>query len=206
MKKIKNKNTMMIIMIVVVLLAIAGIATYTYSFFAVTQTNSTVITGTAESLTVTVNVTQEGSTAKLIPQPSGTNGATMVNAIKGTSSTPCVDANGNTICHRYKVTIKNTGSVTALVTATVSIDKKSNTNLKWARYNGSTTSPALVNGMKNPSTSTAADMAFVADDVFTAGQTKDFYFVVWIHDTGSAQTDTGKYSGTVNVTEKATNG
>jgi len=204
---LKNKSTMMVIMIVVVLLAIAGIATYTYSFFAVTAQNTSTITGTAESLAVTVDVVQEGSTGKLIPQLSGTNGATLVKAIKGaTGQSACVDGNANTVCHRYKVTIKNTGSVAALVTATVSIDKKSNTNLKWARYNGDTSSPALVNGVKDTSTTVAASMSFVTDEVFTAGQTKIFYFVVFIEEKSAAQTDTGKYSGTVYVTERATNG
>ena len=181
-------------MIIICLIAVGGIATYTYSFFAVTKTNSEIIAGEAESLGLTVTVNRMAPTIEsdLIPQMDDY----ITSAITGKRGS-CVDDNGNPVCHTYKVAVTN-ANVTTKVNGTLTLDKKNNPNLKWAIYkyeeNEETgkIEPTLVGNIKSPE-----EKDLTIDDEFIAGQTKEYYIVVWISEAGNGQTDKGEYSGVV---------
>jgi len=187
--KLKNyikENLLTIRISIIVLILIGIIGTYTYSFFTVTQSNSNIIAGTAESLSLSVNVTKVAGTGKLIPQLD----SAITSAITGKNGS-CIDDNNNTVCHTYKITAKNNGSTVTSLNGIVTINKKNNPNLKWARYSPGTT-PTLVGSVKETS-----NVELTTNEEFTAGQTKEYYIVVWISEIGHGQIDTGNYAGIV---------
>ena len=188
MNKIKKENGIIVLVGLICVLIVLFFINYTYSFFAVEKTNDSVITGEVESMKLSVTVTRVAPTdnSKLIPQLD----EYVEYAVKGRSSN-CKDDNGNTVCHVYKVTLKNEGSSSSVISGNLALDNKENPNLKWARISG-LTNTSVIGGKKSASATT-----FVTSEEYDAGETKEYYIVVWISESNLMQVDTGSYTGTI---------
>ena len=196
MKKLFRKDRLPLFIVGIVSLVVVGaVVSYTYSFFAVNKTNNNVIAGEAESMSIDLKVEKKApnNDNKLVPQLD----EYITSAVKGVNGS-CVDGNNNNICQVYKITVKNGGSTTAQFNGEVVLDAKNNPNLKWAVISGEATSGAKPTLKSNVYSHT--HKALTTKEEYTGGQTKEYYIVVWISETGIEQTDTGKFTGVVNFT------
>lgn len=178
----------------------------TFAYFSATDTDDSTIQGEAATagLTLTVEKVSTGATNGLIPMGDGTVDASkypnvLDKALKAT--TMCVDANNNTVCQVYKLTVKNDGTSTAIFDGTLELTATGYANLKWANMNldaGLTTDavPTTVGSTLNVS----SVKAITTNETYTAGQTKYYYIMVYINETGESQnnTDKGSFTGVVN--------
>ena len=167
---------------------IAAIAGASFAYFQVTATNTTVVKGdsayTDQPLTLTVTDATGYTKEKLIPQL-----GSAIN-VAANSTNKCKDGNNNNICHHYVVTIKNNSTANYYVIGTLQLVAASMPNFKWAVCTGLGNCP-------NGNGSTVSTTAFVNSTMINAGATQNYYFVVWIQETGSVQTDSGGYTGTI---------
>ena len=195
-EKRKSEKAPLIYAIVGVAVLIVAVAGSTFAFFSASGTATNKIVGTAASVGLEITLTDEtaNATGNLIPidESNLSNGATGYQN-KG----KCIDKNDNTVCKIYKVTVKNTSTAVAILSGSVNIaadtegDPKSKfTNLKWNKMTNLTTP-----GSSYPVSTTS----LTTDESFTAGQSKDYYVMVYINNVNSNQSsdDTGKFIGTV---------
>ena len=125
----------------------------------------------------------------LVPQKE----AALPSAMKGVNSTAgaddaCVDANGNTVCQVYKITVQNTGTAESKLNGTLDLTKGSITNLKWA----------IVNKFdSNPTTQTPSGNSLGESVTLGASASQEYYIVIWIDETDAPQEDSGGFTGTV---------
>ena len=161
---------------------------YTYSYFNVTATNDTVITGQAASLSLKLTVTKVAPSNNngLVPQLD----SAITNAVIGRNGS-CIDDNNNSICQVYQITVKNTSSSAISVNGKVKLNAGNNPNLKWAQISG-TTSPTLVSSIN-----TYSVVNLTSNELYNANETKNYYIVIWISETGIVQSDTGNFTGVV---------
>ena len=185
---LKTNSRKLIIFEIICVLAIIGIIGYTYSFFNVTVSNSSVISGEAASVNLSLTVTKvsPGNTKGLIPQLDNY----ITSAVIGRKGS-CVDDNNNNVCQVYKITLKNSGSSSIFVTGTLTLNANNNPNLKWAEITD-TTEPELKSNV-NQNTYTL----LTSNEFYNVNEEKNYYIVLWISETGGIQTDNGKFSGTV---------
>ena len=115
------------------------------------------------------------------------NAATVSLGLTGEDS--CVDANGNTVCQVYKITVNNSGTGDAKLNGTLVLEKGSVTNLKWATVTGWGTDP-VAQGAKG-------DNNLDTNVTVTGGGNKEYYVVIWIEEQNNPQNDTGNFTGTV---------
>ena len=165
---------------------IVAIIGATFAYFTATASNSTTIQGNAASVGLTLAVEKVSTGAKgLVPQLN----TTLTNAMKGTSGQTCVDANGNTVCQVYKITVENTGTAETKLSGTLTLSKGTVTNLKWATVTG---------WSSNPVASAEVQNNVLVDSVTISGSgTQEYYVVIWIQETGAEQSDSGNFTGTV---------
>ena len=191
-EKRKNENAALIYAIVGVTVLIVAIVGSTFAFFSASETAANKIVGTAASVGLELTLSDEttNATGNLIPidETDLSKGA-----VGYESNGKCIDKNGNTVCKIYKVTVKNTSTATALLSGSVNITPDSGStfkNLKWNKMTNITTP-----GTGYPITTTA----LTTKESFTAGQTKDYYIMVYINNIDSNQSseDTGSFTGTV---------
>ena len=207
--KDKNKDNKKILTIAVLIVTLILCETgATYAFFAISATNN-VASGTTATTSLTLTVTQaslkSGNTGVMVPQYESALGTAM----NGTNK--CVDANNNIVCKVYTVNVTNGSSAAVRVKGTIQFSgNESMPNLKWRRTTNATTlgnytSVAVGNNTTNKydlsagsvcTTSSGTDTGCTAVTI-AAGASTPFYFVVWINETGSAQTDSGTWVGTV---------
>lgn len=194
----EENNKLMFLSLVGVLTLIVAIAGTTYAYFSVTATNNNVITGSSayDEGALSVVVTQESDgTGKLVPQLD----AAIQSAVTGaTGKGSCIDANGNTICKVYSITITNNSNVALKVTGKLELTANSMTNLKWTKGTSDTGGfPTSSSGPFYPVSTTS-----LSDDSLTAstdnsGKSKTYYVVIWISEINSSQTDKNDFSGVV---------
>lgn len=193
-KNMKNGIFFGIVGVATLVVAIIGA---TYAYFTATNSNAGTIAGTAASagIDLSVTLTSTQATGVMVPQ----KGAAIANAITGTSSKSCVDGNGNVICKVYTITVKNTGSSTAVLAGTINLTASGSgskmTNLKWAVNETSADGKNFTSATKNAYTVTN----LVSSLSLGANVSKSYYLVVWIEETGASQnaTDTGSFTGTI---------
>lgn len=219
-----KKITITLILVLVIMVTTTG---GTYAYFALSATNSTTITGTAATVGLTLNVTEAplGGTSSnstktnvMVPQLESALGTAMGNNYK------CVDGNGNTVCKVYTITITNNSTSAVRVIGTIKFAGNNNmSNLKWRRASGvttlgsyksntsalgttnaydlldgttgtsSNTTPSVCTFNTASATQTGCTTEFLAGN----GGSKTYYIVVWIQETGSAQTDNGTFTATI---------
>ena len=186
---LKKSSKKLIIFEIICVLIVIGIIGYTYSFFNVTATNSTVISGEAASVNLSITVTKvsPSNNKGLVPQLD----EFITSAVTGRKGS-CIDDNTNNVCQVYKITVKNNGA-SLYVNGKIEIDAKNNPNLKWAQISG-TTSPTLSSDVHAYSYT-----KLIQNEYYNSSQSKDYYIVLWISETGSIQTDQGGFNGVVTV-------
>ena len=186
---LKRSSRKLIIFEIVCVALIIGLIGYTYSFFNVTATNDSVIYGEAASVNLSLEVEKIApSTNKgLVPQLDDY----ITSAVIGRNGS-CVDDNNNNVCQVYKITVTNSGSAVH-VNGTLKLDAKNNPNLKWAIISG-TTNPTLVSNV-NP----YSYVKLIENELYNSNESKDYYIVLWISETGTTQTDQGGFTGVVTV-------
>lgn len=199
-RETKNKETKGIIFLAIgIMTVIAALAGASYAYFAYTISNNNVVNGTSDymaanaglTLTVTHSTNNSVGTKKLIPQLSG-GIATAANA-----TNKCLDANGNAVCKIYTITIKNNTTSTLFVDGTFALTASSMPNLRWRICSAANTcSGSTANTV---STTTLGNTIRLA-----GGASSTLYTVVWINETGSAQTDSGTFTGVVTFTAYST--
>ena len=175
----------------------------TFAYFSATDTDEGTIQGTAATagLTLTVEKVSTEATNGLIPIAEDL----LTKAL--TADTMCVDANGNTACQVYRLTVKNDGTSTAIFDGSLTLTADGYTNLKWANINANAglttdTTPVSVGTTLNESSVSA----ITTNETFTAGQTKYYYIMVYINETKASQNDTDKGSFTGSVTFNSAGG
>lgn len=182
--------------------AVVGVATLvvaiigaTFAYFSASATNNTDVTGTTASkaaLTLTIARVSDSNTVRnMIPMLS----TDLQKGVTGTNSKSCIDANGNTVCQVYKVTIGNSSKdIGVTVDGTMNLTSTGK-NMKWQVLTDATTVNAdattVVQG-------TNGDI--VKKQALTAEGFQDFYLVIWLEETNTEQDadDAGKeFTGTV---------
>ena len=208
---IKSQNndgkgiTLITVGILTIIVAIAGA---TFAFFQVTATNNN-ITGesayVANNLELKVTLSSTAATGKLVPQleKTGTTNILQKAVTGATGKGSCIDANGNTICKVYTITVTNKTSTKFYVTGTLSLVAENMPNLKWA------TGTSATAGFDGTSTTTVHPKNYtslVSNVELAGGASKSYFIVVWISETGAAQTDSGNFTGTVTFNGYSTSG
>lgn len=187
----KAQKAPLIYAIVGVMTLIVAVAGSTYAYFSASATAQNKITGTAATvgLELTLEDQTTNATGNLIPidESNLSNGAVGYGS-KG----KCIDKNDNTVCKIYKITATNTSNAVAILSGTVNITADSGskfTNLKWNKMTNVTT----------PGTSYAISTTALTTESFTAGESKEYYIMVYINDLSTDQSDqdTGSFTGTV---------
>jgi len=197
-KKIKKKvSTKFIFIIVISIVLVLSVIGYTYSFFAAEAKDEISIRGEAASINLELTVTRVApeQDKKLIPQLD----SAIEKAVIGKNGN-CLDDNNNAICQVYKINVKNTSSIATFFSGTLELTIANNTNLRWAKISGisNTTLESKVN--------TRSDTLITTNEMYAAGETKDYYIVIWISETGASQTDNGEFKGVVTFGSVSSNG
>ena len=167
---------------------IVAIIGATFAYFTATASNTSTIAGNAASVGLKLDIVHVSTAANkgLVPQKE----AALSSAMKGVNSTAgaddaCVDANGNTVCQVYKITVQNTGTAEAKLNGTLDLTKNSVTNLKWA----------IVSDFdSNPTTSTPSGSSLGESVTLGASASQEYYVVIWINETDAPQEDTGNFT------------
>ena len=186
--------------------AVVGVATLvvaiigaTFAYFSASQTNTDVAGTTASgaSLALTVTRVSDSATNKnMIPMKT----TDLQKGVTGTNSRSCIDANGNTVCQVYKVTVANgSADIGINVKGTMKLETTA-TNMKWEVLTDAATVDAEATVFEK-----GTDGTIVANQALTSTATEatasaDFYIVIWLEETGGAQdtADAGMtFSGTI---------
>ena len=121
--------------------------------------------------------------------------ATNNKGVTGTDSKSCIDANGNTVCQVYQVTVTNGSKDIGInVKGTMNLTSTGK-NMKWQVLTDATTVNTSATTVPQGENGT-----IVANQALTASGTHDFYLVIWLDETNAKQDadDAGKtFSGTV---------
>lgn len=176
---------------------IVAIIGATFAYFSASATNNSDVSGataSGASLAIAISkVSATGTEKNMVPMLSTDlqKGVTGV-ADKGGS---CKDANGNTVCEVFKVTVSNGSADIGLnVKGTMNLASTA-TNMKWQVLTNATT----VN--TSATTFSQGDEGVItANQALTASGSYDFYLVVWLDEINDAQdaVDAGKtFTGTV---------
>ncbi len=176
---------------------IVAIIGATFAYFSASATNDSDVTGTTASgasLAIAISkVSATGTEKNMVPMLStdlqkGVTGVTD----KGGS---CKDANGNTVCEVFKITVTNGSKDIGInVKGTMNLASTAK-NMKWQLLTDATTVDASATTV-----SQGAEGVITANQALAASGTHDFYLVVWLNETNEAQDadDAGKaFTGTV---------
>ena len=169
----------------------------TYAYFAFTANNNNVVKGTAAVSGLTLTVTEQtlggtksGATKTnvMVPQLESALGTAMGSDYK------CIDANGNTVCKVYKITIANPNmTATMPITGTIKFTSTM-PNLKWKLVSNATTIGSV--GTATVATLNSAQ-SFATPTLSSTNKTYTYYIVIWINEINSAQTDSGSWAATI---------
>ena len=168
--------------------AIIG-ATFAY-FSASTDVTGSTASGASLSMAIT-RVSDAGTAANMIPMLT----ADLQKGVTGTSSKSCVDANGNTVCQVYKITVTNgSADIGINVKGTMNL-ASTGKNMKWEVLTDAKTVKA-----DGTVVAQGTEGVIVANQALAKSGSQDFYLVVWLEETNEAQDadDAGKaFTGTV---------
>lgn len=182
--------------------AVVGVATLvvaiigaTFAYFSASATNDTDVTGTtAKGASLAIAITRESATGtekNMIPMLS----TDLQKGVTGTASKSCIDANNNTVCQVYKVTVTNgSADIGINVKGTMNLTSTAK-NMKWQVLTDAKTVNADATTVAQGTAGTIVD-----NQALTASGTHDFYLVIWLDETNAAQDadDAGKtFNGTV---------
>ena len=170
---------------------IVAIIGATFAYFTATATNNETIKGNAATVSLGLSVEKVSHGEKgLVPQLETALSSAMKGVDgAGTGEDSCVDANGNTVCQVYKITVTNSGTGDAKLNGTLALEKGDVANLKWATVTGWGTDP-VAQGAKG-------DNNIDTNVTVTGGGNKEYYVVIWIEELTTPQNDTGNFTGIV---------
>jgi len=187
----KEKASLMyaIIGVAVLIVAVAG---STYAYYAASATNTTDVTGTAgggAAPTMTVTKISTEATGNLIPIDMDTT--TLSKA--ATATKKCVDNNGYSACQIYSVTVTNNSNTAQTYDITLTSLSGTNTpNIEAVTMGTSNSAVSSANSIKGVDKGICTTSSAAA-----GGTTTACYFMVFIKNLNSAQTDSGTFTGTV---------
>lgn len=174
---------------------IVAIIGATFAYFSASATNDSDVTGTTASgasLAIAITRVSDTGTAKNMVPMLNTD---LQKGVTGTASKSCIDANGNTVCQVYKVTVTNGSADIGLnVKGTMNLTSTAK-NMKWQVLTDAKTVNASATTVNQGVAGSITD-----NQALTASGTHDFYLVVWLEETNAAQDDddAGKtFTGTV---------
>ena len=182
--------------------AVVGVATLvvaiigaTFAYFSASATNDEDVAGTTASgasLAIAITKVSDEATARnMIPMLS----TDLQKGVTGTASKSCIDANNNTVCQVYKVTVSNGSTDIGInVKGTMNLTSTAK-NMKWQVLTDATTVNASAQTVNQ-----ATDGVITDNQALTASGSHDFYLVIWLDETNGPQDtdDAGKtFNGTV---------
>ena len=182
--------------------AVVGVATLvvaiigaTFAYFSASTTNDTNVTGsTASGASLSMVITREsdaGTAANMIPMLT----TDLQKGVTGTNSKSCIDANGNTVCQVYKITVTNGSKDIGIhVKGTMNLASTAK-NMKWEVLTDAKTVKA-----DGTVVAQGENGVIVANQALAKSGSQDFYLVVWLEETNKVQDtdDAGKtFTGTV---------
>ena len=171
---------------------IVAIIGATFAYFTASATNDTIIKGNAASVGLNLSVEKVSNGDKgLVPQLETALSSAMkgVDKAANAGNDSCIDANGNTVCQVYKITVGNTGTAEAKLNGTLTLDGEGLTNLKWAIVSEWDTNPTA-GGAKT-------DNVLASGVKISGSASQEYYVVIWIQEKNDAQSDSGNFTGTV---------
>ena len=105
----------------------------------------------------------------------------------------CVDDNGNKVCNVYRATVTNTSTASVKLNGTISFTGIENMpNLKWKRIKDE----RIIGGYQSHN-ATTTEAYFERNEIFEPNESMTYYFVVWIDEIGTDQTDSGDFRATI---------
>lgn len=208
MNMFKNKKNIAIITGIIIAIFIISTISYTYAYFAFSKNDTDTITGNASTASISLAVekiipTTSNSNLKLVPLLDSAIG-NAVSGMGGKSS--CIDSNNNLSCQIYKITVQNTGSTNLRIQGSIQLtaDGSNNIfeNLKWQQLDSTTQvkENATINGMEESILESTVSI--------NIGETKTFYFALWISEINEDQSykDYGNFRGIVTFKDSNGNG
>lgn len=190
-----------IVGVAVLIVAVAGSA---YAYYSATATDTSTVKGTAgggAAPTLTVKK-ESNASGNLVPIDKTVE--TLTKGAKGWNKTSnavntswnaaqsCTDKNGNTVCQVYSVTVKNNSNTSVIYDISLTAlygAKAPNLDAVKMASNISVTSETSIKGVNKGICTTAS--------VAGGGTSTACYFMVFITNLNSAQTDSGAFTGTV---------
>ena len=190
-----------IVGVAVLIVAVAGSA---YAYYSATATDTYTVKGTAGGGAAPTLTVKKESNASGNLVPIDKTAETLTKGAKGWNTTSnavntswnaaqsCTDKNGNTVCQVYSVTVKNNSNTSVIYDISLTAlsgEKTKNLDAVKMASNISVTSETSIKGV-NKGICTTASVA--------GGSTSTAcYFMVFITNLNSAQTDSGAFTGTV---------
>lgn len=190
-----------IVGVAVLIVAVAGSA---YAYYSATATDTSTVKGTAGGGAAPTLTVKKESNASGNLVPIDKTAETLTKGAKGWNTTSnavntswnaaqsCTDKNGNTVCQVYSVTVKNNSNTSVIYDISLTALSGTNTkNLDAVKMasNISVTSETSIKGVNKGICTTAS--------VAGGGTSTACYFMVFITNLNSAQTDSGAFTGTV---------
>lgn len=190
-----------IVGVAVLIVAVAGSA---YAYYSATATDTSTVKGTAgggAAPTLTVKK-ESNASGNLVPIDKTVE--TLTKGAKGWNTTSnavntawnaaqsCTDKNGNTVCQVYSVTVKNNSNTSVIYDISLTAlsgAKTPNLDAVKMASNISVTSVTSIKGVNKGICTTTS--------VAGGGTSTACYFMVFITNLNSAQTDSGAFTGTV---------
>lgn len=203
-KKNNTNKSGLIYAIVGVAVLIVAVAGSAYAYYSATATDTSTVKGTAgggAAPTLTVKK-ESNASGNLVPIDKTTE--TLTKGAKGWNTTSntvntawnaaqsCTDKNGNTVCQVYSVTVKNNSNTSVIYDISLTAlsgAKTPNLDAVKMASNISVTSVTSIKGVNKGICTTAS--------VAGGGTSTACYFMVFITNLNSAQTDSGSFTGTV---------
>lgn len=198
-----NKNGLIyaIVGVAVLIVAVAGSA---YAYYSATATDTSTVKGTAgggAAPTLTVKK-ESNASGNLVPIDKTVE--TLTKGAKGWNKTSnevntawnaaqsCTDKNGNTVCQVYSVTVKNNSNTSVIYDISLTALSGAKTPNLDAVKMASNISVASVTSIKGVNKGICTTTSVAGGGTSTA-----CYFMVFITNLNSAQTDSGAFTGTV---------
>lgn len=190
-----------IVGVAVLIVAVAGSA---YAYYSATAADTSTVKGTAgggAAPTLTVKK-ESNASGNLVPIDKTVE--TLTKGAKGWNKTSnavntawnaaqsCTDKNGNTVCQVYSVTVKNNSNTSVIYDISLTAlsgAKTPNLDAVKMASNISVTSVTSIKGVNKGICTTTS--------VAGGGTSTACYFIVFITNLNSAQTDSGAFTGTV---------
>lgn len=190
-----------IVGVAVLIVAVAGSA---YAYYSATATDTSTVKGTAGGGAAPTLTVKKESNASGNLVPIDKTAETLTKGAKGWNKTSnavntswnaaqsCTDKNGNTVCQVYSVTVKNNSNTSVIYDISLTAlsgAKTPNLDAVKMASNISVTSETSIKGVNKGICTTAS--------VAGGGTSTACYFMVFITNLNSAQTDSGAFTGTV---------